>query len=78
MPDSLQWLQWLGKYEILKEIGDGDFAVVYKARDTEIDRIVALKVLPRSYAGGTHGSICQIALRFNCPVPPAPPETRTA
>ena len=36
----------LGPYEILSSIGAGGMGEVYRAKDTRLDRIVAIKVLP--------------------------------
>ncbi len=38
-------LRTLDKYELLEEIGHGGMATVYRARDTRLDRLVAIKVL---------------------------------
>src|ERR1700736_1620071 len=40
----------LGPYEILAPIGAGGMGEVYRARDTRLDREVAIKVLPAALA----------------------------
>jgi eukaryotic-like serine/threonine-protein kinase len=40
----------LGPYEILSAIGAGGMGQVYKARDTRLDRTVAIKILPETLA----------------------------
>src|ERR1700683_4978070 len=43
----------LGPYEIQSQLGAGGMGEVYRARDTRLDRIVAIKVLPASFATDT-------------------------
>ena len=64
----------LGPYEVLAIIGAGGMGEVYKARDTRLDRIVAIKILPsadseakarfdreaKAIAAVTHPRICRL------------------
>src|SRR5437016_14545537 len=43
----------LGRYEIRSKIGEGGMGEVYLARDTQLGRDVAVKVLPSTYSDDT-------------------------
>jgi serine/threonine protein kinase len=40
----------LGAYEVVALIGAGGMGEVYRARDTKLDREVAIKILPDAFA----------------------------
>ncbi len=47
----------LGPYEIVSPIGVGGMGEVYKARDTRLDRTVAIKILPPQIAADPEGRV---------------------
>ena len=40
----------LGAYEVVSALGEGGMGEVYRARDTQLNRHVAIKVLPEHFA----------------------------
>jgi serine/threonine protein kinase len=51
----------LGPYEIVAPLGAGGMGEVYRARDTRLDRAVAIKILPADFAKNG-----QLKIRFEC------------
>ena len=40
----------IGPYQVVAKLGEGGMGEVYRARDTKLDRDVAIKILPEAFA----------------------------
>ncbi|MEG2639176.1 MAG: protein kinase, partial [Clostridiales bacterium] len=51
--------KFMGRYEIVSKLGSGGMAVVYKAVDTVLNRMVTVKILQEQFASNQ-----QFVIRF--------------
>ena len=58
--------QTLSFYEILAPLGAGAMGEVYRARDTRLEREVAIKVLPAHFAEDEERTCCRRRRRRAC------------
>ena len=66
----------LGRYEIRSKIGAGGMGEVYRARDLELSRDVAIKVLPSTFSTDTN-RLHRFQQAINSPIEAEAPEPLT-
>ncbi len=48
---AIDEIRLIGRFQLLDRVGQGSFGTVWRARDTQLDRVVALKIPTRTRPG---------------------------